>query len=385
MKGFIDKYLHKLSSQGLCGYDGAIFIALDDVPYSNRPINSSLLKVFELIHINTLLIARPSEPYLSSIIGVLRANDDVDKIIPADCETRTFFHDIPVIDNDSPENIAKALSNRKAALFRDGRIVSCGTVSPEQAYIAFSSVCFSLFVKYLFDGLKGSVGDIKPVLEGIIRLLPQKVYLTQTYDTELPLKHTPRDHNEAIRQIVSVGKAMVDLRLVDSYFGNISCLVNDSIYITQTGSSMDEIAQAIDIIPLRGGSTTGITASSEFSAHRAIYERTDLRFILHGHPKFAVIMSMHCHYTSCRGDNCYRACDKERHIGESPIVSGEIGTGTYGLLNTVPKAMLNKGRAIVYGHGVFVGSREGFQEALRDMIEIERYCFKQYMDLIRAP
>ncbi len=384
MKGLINKYLHKLFSHGLCDPEDAIFIALDDVPYSNRPIEQNLFKVFELININTLLIATPSEPYLTAIIGVLRANKQVDKIIPSDCETRTFFHDIPVIDHNSDEAIAKALSNRKAALLRDARIVSCGTVSPEQAYIAFSSVCFSLFVKYLYDCLQGVMTGIQ-IPQNLIGLLPQKDTLLQRPLPDPLPQQLPRNHDEAIRQIVSVGKAMVDLRLVDSYFGNISCLYRDSIYITQTGSSMDELEQAIDIIPLRGGSTSGITASSEYSAHRAIYENTDLKFILHGHPKFAVIMSMHCHYSGCRGDNCYRACDKDRHIGDTPIVSGEIGTGTYGLLNTVPVAMMNKGRAIVYGHGVFTGSGESFQEALRGMIEIEQYCFTEYRNLIKAP
>ena len=71
-----------------------------------------------------------------------------------DCETRTFFHDIPVIDEFSPGAIFSALSRRKSAIIRNRGIVTFGTVTPEQAFVSFSSACFSVYVKYLFDSLR---------------------------------------------------------------------------------------------------------------------------------------------------------------------------------------------------------------------------------------
>ena len=65
--------------------------------------------------------------------------------------------------------------------------------------------------------------------------------------------------------MVKTGKELVKQRLVDSYFGNISYVRGETIYISQTGSSMDELEDCIDAVPLDGSSSSGITASSELS------------------------------------------------------------------------------------------------------------------------
>ena len=59
--------------------------------------------------------------------------------------------------------------------------------------------------------------------------------------------------------------------MVDSYFGNISYRDGNTIYISQTGSSLDDLAGCIDPCPVDGSTCAAITASSEYSAHRDIY------------------------------------------------------------------------------------------------------------------
>jgi ribulose-5-phosphate 4-epimerase/fuculose-1-phosphate aldolase len=173
-----------------------------------------------------------------------------------------------------------------------------------------------------------------------------------------------------------VGRYTVERGLVDSFFGNISCRSDDFIYISQTASSLDELAGCIDPVPFTNSSTTGITASSELAAHRRIYETCDARVILHGHPKFAVVMSMLCEEKDCPVTDCWKDCDRVRIMGGTPVVAGEIGAG--GLAKRVPPVIGGPGRALVYGHGVFTIGRRDFEEAFLAMLEVENWCRSEY-------
>ena len=152
MKRLIDKYESKIVSQGLADPDDITLIGIDAEFTANRSlseIHPELFRVFDRMNINTLLYAEPAEPY-RSILQHLSLHDR-GSLVPSDCETRTFLHDIPVIPSLSSEAIVAVLSHRKAAIVGNNGIVSYGTVSPEQAFVSFSSVCFSTFVKFFTD------------------------------------------------------------------------------------------------------------------------------------------------------------------------------------------------------------------------------------------
>ena len=130
--------------------------------------------------------------------------------------------------------------------------------------------------------------------------------------------------------LAEAGRAVVSRGLVDSYFGNISYVLGDNILISQTGSSLDELEGCIDMAPLDGSSSSGITASSELSAHRNIFLQTGERAILHGHPKFSVIMSMYCNKERMpSGQTATGHARKRGTFSILPIVPGEIGTGGF--------------------------------------------------------
>jgi ribulose-5-phosphate 4-epimerase/fuculose-1-phosphate aldolase len=169
---------------------------------------------------------------------------------------------------------------------------------------------------------------------------------------------------------------------VDSFFGNISCRVGETIFISQTAASLDELAGCIDPVPMDNRSTTGITASSELLAHRRIYEATGARAILHGHPKFAVAMSMLCEEKDCPVKDCWKDCPNVRMLAGTPVVAGEIGAG--GLAVRVPPVIGAPGKAIVYGHGVFTIGRDGFEEAFRSMVDVENRCREEYFRRLDA-
>lgn len=401
MQGQLRKYQHKLEAQGLARTDGAFLMALDaDICSAGAPPAEAeeLRRLFDQMSINALLFAEPAEPY-RTIIAELCGDSGhllsrrttcggLERIVPEDCETRTFFHDIPVIHAFTAEDISSALSQRKSVIIRDRGIVSHGRVTPEQAFVSFSSACFSTFVCYFAKGLShlesavaGGARPDKSFIRQFSRVWEVMQVSRSAGETASLLPGPPVDEDHVISMICEAGRAVVDRRLVDSYFGNISYLYDGSIFISQTGSSMDELGGCIDAVPLDGSSSVGITASSELSAHRNIYAETQCRAILHGHPKFAVIMSMVSSPDVCT--IAPGAMMRDRIAG-IPVVSGDIGTGPSGLMHTVPAAMREGRGAIVYGHGVFTAGAQDFREPFERLCAIEQTCRDEYGRRVRA-
>ncbi|HWI41415.1 MAG TPA: class II aldolase/adducin family protein, partial [Verrucomicrobiae bacterium] len=256
-------------------------------------------------------------------------------------------------------------------------IVATGAVTVEQAYINYSSVFHAAFVKYLRDLLDS--GFLLPAeREDMERF--RRSWLQPLTADGLTFRPGPLSADEVLDEVAAVGRYTVERGLVDSFFGNISARVGDTIYISQTAASLDELPGCIDPVPWSGGSTAGITASSELPAHRAVYETCGVDVILHGHPKFSVILSMLCHEEGCDVADCWRDCPRVRRVHGTPIVAGEIGAG--GIARRVPPVIGETGAAIVYGHGVFTVARGGFGEAFRRMVEVENACRRAYFDLL---
>lgn len=386
MEKIFQTYLAKMTRNGLVDNGNALLGLADAKLDWSRPADPAcehLAPLFDNLNINALIFAKPAEPYWT-IINYL-AETASGPITPNDCETRTFLHDLPVVENLSAEALIPILRHRKSAIVKNHGIVTYGTVSLEQPLVTFSSVCFACFVKFFSDFLLASKS-------GHLNTKKQKIFesvtalLRKPVQTELPkVAIGPFIHEkDVLFSISEAGKQVVDLGLVDSSFGNISYCANDILYISQTGSFLDDLAGTIDPVPLDGSSCAGMTASSELSAHLAIIEQTGCRAILHGHPKFSVILSMDCD-VKCgepRG-NCHKNCPHDREACAIPIVSGEVGTGSYGLCRTVPKALQNRPGVIVYGHGVFTVDDTDFNGALHKLIDIEHKCRIEYFKRIQ--
>lgn len=377
----ITKYIRKAHDAKLACPDDMLVMALDAELYCNQtkhPAYATMSDVFKHMNITCLIYAKPLSPY-REIISYFCSQYSSDSITPTDCETRTFFHEIPLVRDLTSQAIACALSKRKSAIICHDAIVSYGTVTVEQAYVSLSSTCFSIFVKYFYDAL---------VMFKQSQRLPDgfdDVLKTGLYDVDISAITTEIDEATKtsfdLSLIVTAG-ALVRSHLVDSFFGNISCKVSDIIYISQTGSSLDELSGHVDEVPINGSSTTAITASSELPTHKAIYQMTDYSCILHAHPRFAVIMSMYCEHQGCDRSLCHKRCDKQRFLLDIPVVSGEIGTGKTSILHTVPEAISKHGIVIVYGHGIFVATKGDFKSAFCQILEAEKRCMRYYLNLI---
>ncbi|RMG04666.1 MAG: rRNA adenine dimethylase [Nitrospirae bacterium] len=385
MKKLLGKYLRKLTSQGLAVTDNVAFVGIDDQVYiagglleKEAGLKNVLMGIKDSMNINSVLLVVPSEP-LYSIVGELIEwrKEGIDRLVPRDTETRTFLHDIPVVPEFDVTRVVDALSHRKSVVVKDlCGIVTYGTVSPEQAFVFASSTCFSLFVKYFHDYLSALKSPEKGVSEKMSERFRFIRGLIQPPDRR-GIDYTAIEREDPFQAMVETGRLVVERSLVDSYFGNISTFKNGIIYISETASSLDELEDAIDEVPFDGSSSVGITASSELPTHREIYKRTNYRYILHGHPRFSVIISMLCE-RDCEPDRCYRGCPEDREFMGVPIVSGEVGTGAHGIVNTVPGALERSDAVIVYGHGVFTAGVESFRAPLLRMMEIERLAMEEY-------
>lgn len=373
------KYSAKLTAEGICRPGRNALLVMDD---TLQGIGAADLKAFgasllERMTAASLAIIEPAYPFDRFLLARLAPGEE--RIVPRDTETRTFLHDIPVVrhsgDGYDYDKIAQLLGRRPGVLVEGVGIVAVGALTVEQAYVNASSLFHALYVKVLLDALLGGLRDAE---EAAFFADFRQQSLDEPNDTGLVFTPGPLTAPaQIVGEMIRVGRYTVERRLVDSFFGNISCRLDQDVYISQTASSLDALGGCIDPIPFDNSSTLGLTASSELAAHRRIYELTDARTILHGHPRFAVALSMLCEQQEhCTVTDCWRDCPHVRVLGGAPVVAGEVGAG--GLAKRVPPVIGGPGRAIVFGHGIFAIGRSGFEEPFRALVETERWCRQEY-------
>lgn len=376
----IRKYITKLTADRSADPELIAFAAQDDVTISAGEPALAKIASDTLARLNCLALcaARPALPFADYLLR--RASADEHEVIPRDTETRTFLHDIPFVrtselGDDPAAVIAGLLGSRKGIVVEGLGIVASGALTIEQAFINWSSVFHATFIKYLEDLLQNGF-----LLPGEAEAFAgfRSGWLQPLSAEGLGFRPGPlADKAEILDEITRVGSYTVQRGLVDSFFGNISYSNGDLIYISQTASSLDELAGCIDPVPFENSSTVGITASSELVAHRRIFEVTGCRAVLHGHPRFAVVMSMLCEEKeNCPVQDCWKDCRKVRILGGTPVVAGEIGAG--GIARNVPPVIGEPGRAIVFGHGVFAIGRTDFREAFQALVDVENWCRTEY-------
>jgi ribulose-5-phosphate 4-epimerase/fuculose-1-phosphate aldolase len=397
MKSVLEKCKQRLLKSGLVVENSLILAARDyKICWNNQsdsPQKKQILqKIMEKMDYKYLIYARLELPWLD----IIRFYANKQKlIIPDDSETRTFFHAIPILSSLNFSEAAEVLVLYPVAVLPDGSIIAGGRYAFLEPYVLLSSVCFALFVKfmadYLMDNEQGKLNSLQ--LDCFKKTVAQlNLPYAPDFDFEKPQDFQPELNDfslfpEVAQKLSSfqgelselmemTGKLTVDLGLVDSFFGNISVKKKQQIRISRSGVPLDELAG--NLVAIDGLSTLGIIASSEFSAHDSIYKKCSTRSVLHGHPLFSVILSLACFDFDCpaRG-KCHLECFRPRFAAKVRVVPGEVGTGRYGLVNTIPPALENRTAAIVYGHGVFVRG-ENLPECLLGLLQIERRALAEY-------
>ena len=152
-------------------------------------------------------------------------------------------------------------------------------------------------------------------------------------------------------EIAQFGKKIVSSGLTSSRFGNISILRDGRIFITATGSMLDELDSSTVIdVDLKQPCEDDKMASIETCVHRAIYLGTGNTAIIHTHSPYAVALSM-------LEAETIEPVDSEGVLllGEMPIIKGRLGTDM--LARAASLALKSHKACIARGHGVFAAGK----------------------------
>ncbi len=146
--------------------------------------------------------------------------------------------------------------------------------------------------------------------------------------------------------IARFGKKVTQAGLTSSRFGNISVLRGKDIFITRTGTMLDELYedQIIDV-DLSGPCIKDKIASTEVCVHRSIYNKTSAKAIIHTHSPYSVALSLL--------EDEIEPIDSEGKyfLGTMPVVDGGFGTDV--LAENVSSALMAHNACIARGHGAF--------------------------------
>jgi L-fuculose-phosphate aldolase len=147
--------------------------------------------------------------------------------------------------------------------------------------------------------------------------------------------------------IIKFGKKVVYSGLATSFFGNISVREESIIYITKTGSMLDELNRDdIVIVDVDNVSSNDKIASTELIVHRRVYKKTNTKAIIHTHSLYSTLMgNTDRYYVEIEGGETLPFLKKV------PVVTGKSGSEI--LSENVSNALMNHQIVIVKDHGVF--------------------------------
>lgn len=379
MKGQLEKYAARLLRDRSVAPGGCALAARDGlVAGEGEPALARLAAdLLSRLPCAAVLAGRPSLPFADFLVR--RAARGEGRIVPGDSESRAFLGDIPFLARTCgaqglPARLAALLSCRSGAVAEGVGIVSTGADTVEQAYVHYSAVFHATFLKYLEELLREGFG-VAGEAEALRAF--RDAWPAPATGGALPFRPGPlADRGEILDELAAVGRYTVERGLVDSVFGNISCLAGGVIHISRTGASLDDLEGNVVAVPLAGSGPAESAASSELPIHRRIYETGAARAVLHAHPRFTVLLGMLCGETGCAVTDCATACDRVRFLpGNAPVVGGE--TGAAGAAGRIPGTAVSHGIAVVYGHGVFAVGRDGFAEPFRSMEQLEARCRRE--------
>jgi len=175
-----------------------------------------------------------------------------------------------------------------------------------------------------------------------------------------------------VKELIHYGKKIVAAGLADSHFGNVSKRVGDKMLISTTGSMLDELEGQIVEVPIYEKSSIDMVASVSIKTHRLIYQRTSALAVLHGHPKFCVIISLlYDDVDVIKPEDM----ESEYMLHEIPIVEGREGTDE--LAENVSNALADHKAVIIRGHGAFTRGQT-VDEAFVYLSSVEHACMVKY-------
>ncbi len=93
-------------------------------------------------------------------------------------------------------------------------------------------------------------------------------------------------------ELIAVGRELYERGLQTTRSGNISVRDGDLFLITGTGTNLGRLKRSdLVTVDLRDSTPIPADASRETPVHRAVYNATDARAIVHAHPPYAIALA----------------------------------------------------------------------------------------------
>lgn len=167
--------------------------------------------------------------------------------------------------------------------------------------------------------------------------------------------------DELRREVIRYGQLLVEHRLIQATWGNVSVRVDDDHFLmSPSGVDYYHVSpQEVALVRVVDGSyDKGLHPSSERRMHQAIYrERGDIRAVVHTHSANCAV------FAACRAD---LVTDEVNYPCATYGVSGSAA-----LAKSVAQIMLAHDGCIMANHG-FVTGAQTLERALAQAIEAER-------------
>jgi len=149
-------------------------------------------------------------------------------------------------------------------------------------------------------------------------------------------------------QFQSIGHSLFNRGLVSSQSGNLSIRMGDHLIITRRGSNLGAL-QEQDILETGIHRNDRLTpmASIELPVHRAIYQQTNARAIVHAHPTHAIALSMA--EREINSPHLENFCA----LGNIPVLGWDSEVKAGGLADIIAEGLKEHLIVVVRGHGIF--------------------------------
>lgn len=172
----------------------------------------------------------------------------------------------------------------------------------------------------------------------------------------------------------SVGSNLYSRDMISMHGGNLSMKEGDKICITRSGSRLGYLTQNdLVLTGLEKDDENTILASSELSIHRAVYQKTPFKAIVHAHPVHATVMSSLSEIIAPSDEGGLL------FIPEIPVIGFNIKPGPGKFADEISDALKDHAAVVVYRHGSFARGmtlEEAF--AITELLEIS--CRILYME-----